>query len=179
MSTERTTPKYPTDGHPDGRSWEEYFRNRHDAIAEERDDAEGAGLGGEVTIIKPATQVERGLPRAISPWYNLCLANDWEVKAGHSAAHVADAYWMNGNVRKAAHDVERWWVNAVKMFGFERVRITISAAYVNGLADSTQAYRAVQGRIGLLTARQMEELIEHGPAGKVSDGEGEDADSGD
>jgi hypothetical protein len=158
---ERTTPDYPTFGPEDGtgRSWGDYFSELkgRTAVAEpiaESDDDAPDDLGA-VTIIQPAKEIESGWPSVINTWRNRLLANDWHVKVGHSIAHWGDQRYKNGNLKKAEHEEEQYWINAVK--GSEYV--TISYNVESGKTNSTRTVRRALTVPHSLSDAELRELV--------------------
>lgn len=158
MTTERSKPLYPTEGPGDGRTWHEYF-NDLKARDEPDDPVDGDGdLAGTITITTPAHEVADGspIPRALVTWRNRLLANDWRFKVGHSVAHHSDSYYLNGNLKAAAHDEHQWWINAIN----GNTYVTISYNVVDGQVKSSRTILQVVGRSRNLSNKEMQELIE-------------------
>ena len=128
------------------------------------DDPDEVDLGGAVAVISPAREVKAGWPRALSPWVNLALANDWHVKVGTSSASVADSFHKKGTIKKRAHDIDQWWMNATKKVGFEWVYVTASCTYEGGRATGTTFSRKGQWFTSF-TATEMKELLNGEPEG--------------
>lgn len=159
MTTNRSKPLYPTEGPGDGRDWHEFFEAIHvPRTAPDDDVPDDDDLAGAITVVQPAREVGDGepVPRVISTWRNRLLANDWTFKVGCSMAHHDDTYYLNGNLKAAAHDEEQWWINARN----GNVYITISYNRVGGLTKSTRTVLQVRGRLRNLSDKEMQEFIE-------------------
>lgn len=110
----------------------------------------------QVTITTPGHEVESGWPKVLSTWITRLRANGWEFKVGFSEARHEDLFYKNGNLRKAAHDEQQWWINATKLGRY----ITISYNYENGKNVSTRTTRLIRGVLGLQSDAAMKEAIE-------------------
>lgn len=133
--------------------WQERLRPPLDEVVD---------LGGEVSVISPAREVKSGWPRALAPWVNLALAADWHIKVGTSSASVATSYHKKGTLKKQAHDVDQWWMNATKKIGFEWVYITVSCTYEAGAAKGTTFSRKGEWYT-VYSATEMKELLNGEP----------------
>jgi hypothetical protein len=153
----------PADG--TGRTWDDVLRENKEADAQRRkakllgrdpDDVSDDEVRAEPVpeVFIAAHEVESGWPSVITTWRNRLLANDWKFKVGHSAAHNPDTYWQNGNLRKAAHDVHMWWINAIKDGRY----ITISYALIDG--KTAWSSRTVRGVMKLQSDAYMREIVE-------------------
>ena len=108
----------------------------------------------EVVITVPAHEVESGWPGVITTWRNRLLANDWQVKVGSATSQNPDTYWQNGNLRKAAHEGQMWWINAAKPGRY----ITISYYYEAG--KNVRTSRTIRGILRLLSDAEMRDAVE-------------------
>lgn len=140
----------------DGRSWAEYFKGIRQSVVPASEPADDTEPGpAAITITTPAEEVDSGWPTALGTWRKRALENGWEVKVGHSVAHHGDRYYLNGNLAKAAHEEEQWWLNAVKGTRY----VTISYCIVDGKSQSNLTYRGLRGGWKNLSDAEMKEVI--------------------
>lgn len=158
MSTDRSKPLYPTEGPGDGRTWHEYFEDLKPREADDSDVDDGSPVPGSITVTTPAHEVAEGepIPRALVTWRNRLLANGWRFKIGHSVAFHEDSYYLNGNLRAAAHEEHQWWINAIN----GNTYITISYNVVDGKVNSARTILKTSSSIKRMLANEMQELIE-------------------
>lgn len=162
MSHERTRNPYATHGPdgPGGESWHEFFqRVKGRGVDPEtgEDDPDEDGSERVVRITIPAEPIKK-YPRALAPYVALLVDHGWEiVGSGHSGAVHDPVMLKSGEgVRFEEHFEEQYWVNAVRNKG---EGVTISVNYRDGKAQSQRHARTVHGRIGLLTDKEMREVI--------------------
>lgn len=112
---------------------------------------------GAVTILVPGHEVSEGWPKALGTWRKRCLENDWQIKVGYAQARIEDVYYADAakGVKKPAHVVEQWWLNATD--GTEY--LTISYTQVDG--KTKRSSRAARSIDGLLSDAEMQKVVKH------------------
>ena len=156
FSAKRTKLPYPSVA-PDGRTWEEYFREMRNERMSSEAEAEAEDEGEKITVTKPAEFVKSGWPRALTPWVKLLTTHGWQFAVGNAHATVAPVWYTDRSrgIRHPERKVETWWIDAVR----GSIRVRMSWSYRGGKIDSARSGKTSNDKFGRYSDAEMKELI--------------------